>query len=154
MKILVFSDSHGETASMFAVMEAEAPDLVIHLGDNLKDGLALGPQTLCVKGNCDWGEAHSDQETFELCGRKIFITHGHLYGVKNGLNRIAFKGMEIGADLVLFGHTHRAFIAKSGNTWLFNPGTIGGRSRDLVKSYGLVHLGEDGIRCEPKRVMK
>jgi len=152
MKILVFSDSHGETKAMLAAAEAEKPDMLIHLGDNLRDGLALGTQALCVRGNCDWGETHPEEETVELCGVKIFITHGHLYGVKSGLNRIAFKGREIGADLILFGHTHRAYIAQNGDVRLFNPGAVSGRVWDREKTYGVVYLGGDEIRCEVKSV--
>jgi hypothetical protein len=143
VKILVFSDSHNETPPMFRAVEAEKPDTIIHLGDNLSDALALGVKfekipLICVRGNCDWGGTHPEEETAELCGRKILVTHGHLYGVKSGLNRISLKGREAGADLVLFGHTHRAYIARSGGVHLFNPGAVSGRGRDRDRTYGVV----------------
>jgi hypothetical protein len=156
MKIAVFSDSHGETDSMLAVIKAEKPEMVIHLGDCLSDGSALRTELgetpmLCVRGNCDWSDSHHPEtETAELCGRKVFLTHGHLYGVKNGLNRILLKGRETGADLVLFGHTHQAYIDQNGPVRLFNPGAMTGRGRDNEKTYGIVHLSEDEIRCEIK----
>ena len=32
------------------------------------------------------------------------MCHGHKYGVKYGYNSIYYRGKEIGADIVLFGH--------------------------------------------------
>ena len=41
MKILVFSDSHGEKENMLLTVEAERPDAVFHLGDHWRDGEEL-----------------------------------------------------------------------------------------------------------------
>ena len=46
-----------------------------------------------------------------LRGKKIFITHGDLYGVKYGMTNIYYKGKEVGADIVLFGHS-QFFVGK------------------------------------------
>ncbi len=35
------------------------------------------------------------------------MTHGHLYDVSMSLTRLDLKAREIGASVVLFGHTHR-----------------------------------------------
>ena len=37
---------------------------------------------------------------------KLFVTHGHAYGVKSGLGRLAERAKTLGADVVLYGHTH------------------------------------------------
>ena len=37
MKVLVFSDSHGNTTNMITAIEQEAPDMVLHLGDHWED---------------------------------------------------------------------------------------------------------------------
>ena len=42
MNILVFSDSHGNTARMAEVVRREQPDQIFHLGDVSRDARALG----------------------------------------------------------------------------------------------------------------
>ena len=155
MKLLVFSDSHNQTEAMPDAVRRETPDLIVHLGDHAHDARAItarfpGVPLRSVRGNCDYGAEGGDVELLEFCGRKVFLTHGHLYGVKNGLDNITRKGASAGADLVLFGHTHRAYIGKSGGLTLFNPGAVSGRGWDRDKTYGVVHLGEEEIRCEIK----
>lgn len=154
MKLLVLSDSHGDSATILRAIRKERPDMIVHLGDGAREIpslLASFPESnlpLCsVRGNCDFGADCPDEELLELCGKRIFLTHGHLYGVKSGLGRLLQKGMEVKADLVLFGHTHVAAITQSGSVRLMNPGSVyGNRGKD--KSYGIVDLDGDGIRCE------
>jgi hypothetical protein len=152
MTLLVFSDSHKEVSVMVGAAERESPDMLLHLGDHADDGLALGARfpdipLRIVRGNCDYNREVGELETLELCGKKIILTHGHLFGVKNGLDRIASLGENANADLVLFGHTHRAYISKSGGMTLFNPGAVCGRGWDKGKTYGIVHVDEKGIKC-------
>ena len=37
MKVLVFSDSHGNETNMITAIEQETPDMVLHLGDCWED---------------------------------------------------------------------------------------------------------------------
>lgn len=41
MKLLVFSDSHGNVANMEDAVRREEPDQVLHLGDVVRDADAL-----------------------------------------------------------------------------------------------------------------
>lgn len=41
MKVLVFSDSHGNETNMITAIEQEAPDMVLHLGDCWEDAQEL-----------------------------------------------------------------------------------------------------------------
>ena len=55
-----------------------------------------------VRGNCDYDDYKTkDEMTVELEGVKIFLTHGHLYGVKRDYSYIEEKGYEEGADIVV-----------------------------------------------------
>ena len=47
-----------------------------------------------------------DEKIIEVCGKKIFITHGHFYGVKEGMQRLLYRGLELKVDIALYGHTH------------------------------------------------
>ena len=89
MKLLVFSDSHGNLAHMVDAVEREAPDLVLHLGDCWRDGEELG--YACpglpleqVPGNCDFHPGAAQERLLRLEGHTLFVCHGHTLGVKQG----------------------------------------------------------------------
>ncbi|MCL2002871.1 MAG: YfcE family phosphodiesterase [Oscillospiraceae bacterium] len=156
MKLLVFSDSHGKTRAMLSAAEREAPDMIVHLGDHACDAQEISARfpaipLLCVRGNCDFTPEHAVLETPELCGRKLFIAHGHYYGVKSGTAGIVRAATDAGANIVLFGHTHKAIIDQSGRTRLFNPGSISNHMWNRERTYGIIHLGKDAIQCEIKK---
>ena len=77
-----------------------------------------------VKGNCDISNEYPSERIVELMGIKIFITHGNRYNVKNEYNTIFYKGKEVGADIVLFGHSHKALINKYDGLIIMNPGSV------------------------------
>jgi len=65
-----------------------------------------------------------DTEIFELNGKKIFLTHGHLYGVKSTMKEIEAKAEEIEADICIFGHTHREYMNEKNDIIYLNPGAL------------------------------
>ena len=146
MKIAVFADSHADSTVLFSAVEWEKPDAVIHLGDHIEDGGALfhcfpGLQIHLVRGNTDSASGGIDEALLTLEGMRVFLTHGHLYGVKNGVYEIARKGREVGADIVLFGHTHRPFVTYSEGLWLMNPGCAGQKGDKAGHAtYGLLQI--------------
>ena len=85
MKILVFSDSHGDVASMERVLLRERPDHILHLRDCVLFAKALrkhGIPLTYVAGNCDWGSDEPTILTPKFQRTKIYMTHGHLHRVK------------------------------------------------------------------------
>ena len=101
-----------------------------------------------VKGNCDFYLDAPTATVFNLGLKKIFATHGHLYGVKYGYDRVYYAGYEQKADIVLFGHTHEAMVSDEGRVALFNPGSISmPRRYDDKPSYGIIEIDDDG-NCE------
>lgn len=149
MKVLVFSDSHGTTEHMVSAVKKEAPDALVHLGDHARDADALDRAfplmpLCCVKGNCDLGDMRFPTERCIQWGScKIFASHGHRYGVKGGVMNFYYAALEQGAQVALFGHTHRACCEQINGLWLLNPGACGGRE----PSYGIINIEEDGISC-------
>ena len=148
MKILVFSDSHGSLAFMRQAMEAVQPDVWMHLGDHYWDGEALAEQFphtrhYQVDGNCDRSRVPFGVRSVlrpRLCGVEILMTHGHLHGVKQGLGGLLSEARAVGAQLVLYGHTHiPQCLQTEDGLWVLNPGSCG----YLGDTAGLVEL-EDG----------
>lgn len=143
MKILVISDSHGDTASFeSAVRHNRKADVIVFCGDGHRDLQTIraahhGKKFIAVAGNCDW---HCDLpfvEEAELCGKKIIVTHGHMFGVKEGYYRIANFGKQNNADIVLFGHTHKQFCTVESGMLLLNPGSVGYGGR-----YSIIDIDE------------
>ena len=98
---------------MYDAIERLRPDAVIHLGDHLEDAASMesvfsGVDFYHVPGNCDYFTNVPPSLTISLDGVRVFLTHGHLFGVKSGLTRLALEARRVGAQLALFGHTHRA----------------------------------------------
>lgn len=79
-----------------------------------------------VRGNCDIGSDDPAEGLAPFGGVLFFYTHGHLFGVKSGYERIAEYAADRGADVVLFGHTHYKAL-RHGTPFspaLFNPGSL------------------------------
>lgn len=151
MKIVVFSDSHGNVQSMVDIALLEQPDHIIHLGDHVRDADALAEQipncfVTRVAGNCDHMVMCSQHLIREFGGLRFFITHGHEYGVKTSLLRLAYAAMEAEADFALFGHTHRAMAECRDNFVFFNPGTCNASSG----TYGMITITNNGPSYEIK----
>ena len=150
MKILVFSDSHGNDIYMRKAIKMH-PDAeaIIFLGDGTSDFLALPSSNsakLYVRGNCDWHPSHSNIpliDSITLNGKKIVFLHGHTHGAKSGMDTIYALGKDMSADIVLFGHTHVAAEHYDDGIYYLNPGSIGGVS--APPTFGIITLRENGI---------
>ena len=150
MRILVFSDTHNNVSRAFGVINnLIGIDAVIHCGDGVLDVKALQEdfpdiKFFCVKGNCDISGANAE-ELIELGEKKIFVTHGHRYNVKSEIDfeyeTIRDKGRELGADAVLFGHTHIPYNRNWGDITVMNPGSIkyGG-------TYGVIEIENQRLK--------
>lgn len=115
---------------MYDAIERLRPDAVIHLGDHLEDAESMesvfsGVDFYHVPVNCDFFTSAPPSLTISLDGVRIFLTHGHLFGVKSGLTRLTLEARRVGAQLALFGHTHRALLEEQDGLWLMNPGACG-----------------------------
>lgn len=146
MKILVLSDTHGKIDCFNKIYDVIArKDLIIHLGDNTKDIEELKKyfkgDIHNVKGNCDYMDNTTlEEKIINIEGKKIFLTHGHRYGVKRDLNTIYYKVQELGADIALFGHSHVPVSIRHNNILLFNPGSISLPRGGSEKSYGIIEI--------------
>jgi len=161
MKLLVLSDSHADIDPMIAAVRRERPDAVLHLGDHYTDAEALHrlfPKIPlnAVTGNTDF----RGNDTYELLlpfeSKRVFMTHGHFYGVKTGLSALEAKGASLAADIVLFGHTHVPYLNWANGMWMMNPGSVsaGGRRSSLrVPTYGVVMIENGEIACDVKEAL-
>ena len=152
MKILIFSDSHLSIKKKVKMVEIENPEVVICGGDHSRDAEELSyiedkPKYYIVRGNCDaYDYKFTDILQFELEGKKIFLTHGHLHGVKMTLEKLKKDAENSCENIVIFGHTHIPHYEIEKDIHYFNPGS----ARD--GRYGLLYLDENTIKFEHKRL--
>lgn len=129
MKVLIVSDTHGYDQNFEAAINQEAPiDALIHCGDiegseDYFEALAECPVYM-VRGNNDFFSDLPGERVFELSGYRIFLTHGHYYGVSMGAEHIMDEGLDRGVDIVMFGHTHRPLLIQESDITVLNPGSL------------------------------
>ncbi|SET38904.1 hypothetical protein SAMN05660297_02276 [Natronincola peptidivorans] len=147
MRIAVLGDSHRETFNIDLIADTlEEVDLVIHTGDNYEDikyiEKTYNKKVLGVRGNCDPGANAEDEIIEEIEGKRLFISHGHKYGVKYSLSTIFYRGKEVEADIVIFGHSHVPLHVMEEDVILLNPGSISLPRGREGKTYAIVEIQE------------
>ena len=99
------------------------------------------PHRVC--GNCDREPVNPEVLQCTLDGVKFFCTHGDRYGVKYTLDALLNAAYFAGADIVLFGHTHRALSETTQGLYVVNPGTAG---VGAVCTYACIETRDGAIR--------
>lgn len=144
MKLLVLSDSHASRYFMRQCLDLIRPDAAVHLGDYYNDGQDMAEEyptipIYAVPGNCDRSRGYIPDPEVKLVtigGVRFMLTHGHLHNVKMTLIRLLAAARDMGADAVLFGHTHEAHCTREEDgLWVLNPGSCGygGGSAGLIE---------------------
>ena len=128
MRILIISDTHGRFSAiedLFA--RVGKPDMLIHCGDVAGDADYVremaGCETHIVRGNCDFDKTLPSEELIFVGDHKILVTHGHKYRVYYGLECLKEEALNVGADIVLYGHTHVPYT-EYGDVCIANPGSL------------------------------
>ena len=127
MLVGLISDTHGllrpEVLDAFAGV-----DHIFHAGDvgsiDVLDGLRAVAPVTAVRGNVDAGLDLPDVARCELAGIRILVVHGDRLGSPTP-QKVAER--YTGADLIVYGHSHRPTLARVGDTVVVNPGSAGRR---------------------------
>ncbi len=159
MKIVVISDTHGRRARISEVLSRQGRyDLCIFLGDGLRDFCIDESERLCaVRGNCDAFSSFCEmrdvpsERAIDADGFKVLMMHGHEWGVKSSHTRAAAHAASMGADVLLYGHTHvpeekyypegseLCGVVLQKPLYVFNPGSLG-VPRDGNATFGVIEI--------------
>ncbi len=150
--IIVLSDTHGNRRAIDSLKGVlDEADVIIHLGDTSADGQYTRSQypnkTYVVNGNCDAAKLGEDELVLNIEGVKIFAAHGHLYGVKYSAEKLVYRAKELGCNVALYGHSHRAAEEDIGGVLTVNPGCM---TRYSQQSY--CYLAVNGNKAVAKIV--
>ncbi|MDO4573380.1 MAG: YfcE family phosphodiesterase, partial [Clostridia bacterium] len=131
MKVAVFSDTHGSGRIMTQAVSEYLPDQIIHLGDGFADAERLAREfpaipVCAVPGNCDEAWNVPESKTLRLGPLTAFLAHGHRHAVRGGrLDVLLYAAECSGAQIAMFGHTHRPLFEQIGGIFVLNPGAAG-----------------------------
>lgn len=153
LKVLIISDSHGRTDRIDDVVKRVGRfDRMIHAGDHADDVLGRYSKAVAVCGNCDaTGSAALELELdHELLGVKTLLLHGHTANVKTSPLSLIYRAAEVGARLVIFGHTHTPTLMVEDDRVFLNPGSLSYPRGYTVCTYAVLNLRqkESGIEAE------
>lgn len=131
----LISDTHGlirpdvHTALAGVEMILHAGDVG---GDDILDELGLIAPVHAVRGNTDPpGDPRLPESVdLEVGGVRIHVSHGHELGIPAPEKLLA----RYDADVIMYGHTHKALVVNAGGRWVLNPGAAGPRRFDIMPS--------------------
>ena len=140
IRLGIVSDSHdyGDWLERWLALSRERRyDAVFHLGDYHSDARwlerRLDVPMYCVAGNCDTFSKAPRMVRATYGGHTLLAVHGHLQDVKYRYDTLSYYAEENGADIALFGHTHRPYTGYEGRVLLLNPGALmNGRYAELL----------------------
>ena len=150
MKVLVVSDTHGQDENLERVVMSESPfDAFIHCGDvegreNFIEAL-VECNCCMVSGNNDFFSDLPKDDKIVLNGNRIFVTHGHGYGVSFDNSGVADAARCRGCNIAMFGHTHVPVIEDVYGVLTINPGSLSyPRQPDRRPSYVILDIDDSG----------
>ena len=140
MLVGLIADTHG-LMRPDALKALSGVDLILHAGDvgtqAVLDALWAIAPVHAVRGNVDAeGAGLRDSLHLQLDGVEIHLSHGH----ELGSPAPAALAERYQADVIVYGHTHRALVTRVGPTLVINPGAAGPARFNLKPSVGLLML--------------
>jgi putative phosphoesterase len=145
----LIADTHG-------LMRREALDalrgveLIIHAGDVGGHGVLRELRTLApvraVYGNVDDPQDPDLERTIDLKvdGLRVHVSHGHELGSPTA-ERLLSAYL---ADVIVYGHTHKALVHQAGARLVVNPGAAGPRRFDLKPGVALLTIERARARVQ------
>lgn len=153
MRILIVSDTHRKNDNFFRAVEEAAPiDMVIHCGDAEGSEYTISEGAGCpvqiVLGNNDFFSNLPRELMLEIAGYKVWVTHGHNYYVSMNHEIIMEEARSRGADIVMYGHTHKPAVEIKEDLIAVNPGSLSYPRQDGRRPSYLVMEAQEGKAAE------
>lgn len=153
MKIGIISDSHYNLKAIDnAICLAGEMDYWFHAGDSIDDAAYLESVTkkpvFKVVGNIDWCSPGPKEVLTEIAGKRIYMTHGHLFGVKMGLDTLSERAEQVMADVIIYGHSHVGLQKQIGDKLFLNPGSVTEPRDNLAPSFMIMQIENGEINVQ------
>ena len=145
----LISDTHGlvrpDVHNALAGVE-----LILHAGDvggdDILDELQLIAPVHAVYGNTDPPGQPRLTDSIEMTvgGVRVHVSHGHEVGSPTPAKLLA----RYGADVIVYGHTHKQLLTNADGRWVVNPGAAGPRRFDLMPSVARMTIRGRDVEIE------
>lgn len=141
MRLLVVSDTHGNADIIAQVKRMHDVDVAFHCGDS---ELSYDDDVLAsferVRGNCDRDKRFPEEVIVDCGDKRVLMVHGHLHNVKQSLMVLSYRAQEVGAHIVLFGHSHLYGAELIDNILFVNPGSLTAPRGGNPKTYAGIDI--------------
>ncbi|MGV3243717.1 YfcE family phosphodiesterase [Staphylococcus sp. 11261D007BR] len=137
LKFIIVSDNHSEAGILYEIYDKhDDSDAFFHLGDSEFEyndtELSLFTR---VKGNMDFYPEFPDTSIKSFDNIRIFATHGHLFGVNQSREQLAYQALQNNAQFAFYGHTHVARYEHINGVHVINPGSISESRSNIEETY-------------------
>jgi uncharacterized protein len=145
----LISDTHGLVRPDVHTALAGV-ELILHAGDvggdDILDELQLIAPVHAVYGNTDPPGQPRLTDSIEMTvgGVRVHVSHGHEVGSPTPAKLLA----RYGADVIVYGHTHKQLLTNADGRWVVNPGAAGPRRFDLMPSVARMTIRDRHVEIE------
>jgi len=136
-RVLVFGDAHIPSRrdvvpdEFYEHIKNTDYDMALITGDLVKESdmraaLPPLPRSFIVTGNMDYNSAYNFHEKIQLDDFNVLLIHGTQLSPRGNIEQLWEVLQQIGGDVAVHGHTHKAAIDLHRDRLFLNPGTISG----------------------------
>ncbi len=136
-RVLVFGDTHIPSRrdsipeEFYQHIKDNVYDLALITGDleresDMRSALPPLPRSFIVIGNMDYGSSYNFHEQVQLDDFNLLLIHGTQLRPRGSIEQLWEILQQIGGEVAVHGHTHRAAIDLYKDRLFLNPGTISG----------------------------
>ncbi|NPA76659.1 MAG: metallophosphoesterase [Candidatus Diapherotrites archaeon] len=155
MRFIILGDTHIPDRTerlpewVEKVVEGKKYDEILFTGDateySILHYLERYAKTYAVRGNMDFLDLPRFQ-IIDVLGHRIFLFHSTEVRPRGDPDQLWEYGKTAGADIVVFGHTHKREVYAYKGLLFINPGTAtgawGGATSGEPESLAILELGE------------
>ena len=156
LRLCVVADTHSlPHPQTLHHLRALAPDAILHAGDigdlHVLDDLAAIAPVHAVRGNIDERAPDVpdalviDIESATVRVARILLLHIAVNGPRLRADAVR-AAKDVGATMIVCGHSHVPFIGEDRGLVVFNPGSAGPRRFSLPIVFGTIDISSEGMR--------
>lgn len=148
MLVGLISDTHGLIRPQ-ALAALAGSDLILHAGDIGGETVLRAIERIAplhaVLGNVDPLDGTLPEHVhLTLEGISVHVSHGNELGSPTPTSLLK----RYGADVIVYGHTHKALVHRDGARIVINPGSAGPARFNLKPTVARMHVVEGRVDVE------
>lgn len=142
IKILVISNTCGNTGTILTAIDKEHPDVIFHLGDGVRDlsDLEFSGKIYAVRSGSEYGRALPTATKISFGKEIMLLSHCDNYSIRDKQKLTNFATAQC-ATMLLFGSEDEPYYFEQNGIKFVCPGAMFDR---MTATYAILILNEDG----------